>query len=143
MEKTYSEKLKDPRWQKKRLKIMERDEFMCRSCYDTENTLNVHHKYYIQGRKPWEYPEDLLVTLCEGCHAWEEENKTIVNDFARVLLSDGYLASELVKLLALLRKLPVGDIGLSFIYDAVKEYDKIDWSCQKDSQTQISGEKNL
>jgi hypothetical protein len=27
--KTYSEKLRDPRWQKKRLQIFERDEFMC------------------------------------------------------------------------------------------------------------------
>ena len=30
--------------------------------------LHVHHKYYILGRKPWEYPNDCLITLCSDCH---------------------------------------------------------------------------
>ena len=30
----YSEKLKDPRWQKKRLEILERDNFRCQYCGD-------------------------------------------------------------------------------------------------------------
>ena len=30
--------------------------------------LNVHHKYYILGKKPWEYEDNALVTLCENCH---------------------------------------------------------------------------
>lgn len=30
--------------------------------------LNVHHKYYIKGKAPWEYEDDALVTLCEECH---------------------------------------------------------------------------
>lgn len=30
--------------------------------------LHVHHKYYIIGRKPWEYPNDALITLCSDCH---------------------------------------------------------------------------
>jgi hypothetical protein len=70
--KTYAEKLKDPRWQKKRLEILSRDEFSCQKCYDTENTLHVHHKRYNNEYKdPWEYPNELLVTLCESCHAEE------------------------------------------------------------------------
>lgn len=32
------------------------------------NGLNIHHKKYIKGRKPWEYDADSLVTLCEDCH---------------------------------------------------------------------------
>ena len=32
------------------------------------NGLNIHHKKYIIGRKPWEYDADSLVTLCENCH---------------------------------------------------------------------------
>ena len=32
------------------------------------NGLNIHHKKYIKGRKPWEYEADSLVTLCEDCH---------------------------------------------------------------------------
>ena len=30
--------------------------------------LNVHHKYYIKGKAPWEYEDDALITLCEDCH---------------------------------------------------------------------------
>lgn len=30
--------------------------------------LNIHHTYYIEGRKPWEYDNEALVTLCEDCH---------------------------------------------------------------------------
>lgn len=30
--------------------------------------LNVHHEFYIDGNKPWEYHDDALVTLCEECH---------------------------------------------------------------------------
>lgn len=31
---TYSQKLRDPRWQKKRLEILERDSFTCQHCHD-------------------------------------------------------------------------------------------------------------
>jgi hypothetical protein len=65
---TYSEKLKSPKWQKKRLEIMERDSFCCQICNDSENTLNVHHLAYIKGKDPWQVPNDYLVTLCEECH---------------------------------------------------------------------------
>jgi len=68
MAKSYSDKLKDPRWQKKRLEIMQRDKFMCRECGDTDNTLNVHHLNYIHGMQPWEYDNSDLKTLCELCH---------------------------------------------------------------------------
>lgn len=30
--------------------------------------LHVHHKYYVDGRKPWDYPNDALITLCSECH---------------------------------------------------------------------------
>ena len=66
--KTYFEKLKDPRWQRKRLEIMSLDEFSCGSCGDKSSQLNVHHRYYITGRMPWEYPDWSLITLCNECH---------------------------------------------------------------------------
>lgn len=72
--KKYSELLRDPRWQKKRLQIMERDEFTCQECYDDTRTLNVHHLGYTKGNMPWEYPDGLLITLCENCHTYETEN---------------------------------------------------------------------
>lgn len=51
-----------------RLKVLERDKFTCQCCYDTEQTLHVHHRYYVQGRDPWSYPMFSLVTLCVNCH---------------------------------------------------------------------------
>jgi hypothetical protein len=72
MEKTkYSDKLKDPRWQKKRLEILERDEWCCRQCYDSESPLAVHHLRYIPGKEPWDYLPEQLITLCESCHSEE------------------------------------------------------------------------
>jgi len=69
---TYAEKLKDPRWQRKRLEILQRDDFTCRVCNSETKTLHVHHIRYFKGREPWEYKEFYLVTLCEDCHKLEE-----------------------------------------------------------------------
>lgn len=63
---SYSDKLKDPRWQKKRLEILNRDEFKCTLCGDVKTTLHVHHKEY--AGDPWECEDDLLTTHCEHCH---------------------------------------------------------------------------
>lgn len=71
----YSEKLKDPRWQKLRLKVLERDEWACLSCGDTESTLVIHYTYYQHGKDPWEYPLNSLMTLCENCHYIEREDR--------------------------------------------------------------------
>jgi 5-methylcytosine-specific restriction endonuclease McrA len=65
---TYSEKLLDPRWQRKRLAVFERDNFACQVCGDTTNTLHVHHGYYARRVDPWDYPDCTLVTLCADCH---------------------------------------------------------------------------
>lgn len=69
----YAEKLRDPRWQKKRLEIFNRDNWCCQSCYDNQSTLHCHHLIYIPRRDPWDYPNDLLITLCESCHDLEKE----------------------------------------------------------------------
>ncbi len=65
---TYSEKLKDPRWQKKRLEILNRDNFSCWYCGDSKSTLHVHHEMYFSGDEPWETPDECLSTVCEDCH---------------------------------------------------------------------------
>ena len=69
----YSEKLKDPRWQKKRLEILERDKWTCQLCFDKESTLMVHHLNYNKGKNPWDYPNSGLTTLCQECHQEEHE----------------------------------------------------------------------
>ena len=64
----YSEQIKSPKWQRKRLEILTRDNFECTACGATDKPLHVHHKKYIAGRDYWDYPDELLVTLCEDCH---------------------------------------------------------------------------
>lgn len=66
----YTDKLKNPRWQKRRLEILARDEFMCRKCGRDDKTLSVHHLKYIKGREPWEYSDKYLITYCETCHEY-------------------------------------------------------------------------
>lgn len=39
--------------------------------------LNIHHKYYIQKNKPWEYDDEALITLCEDCHKNYHQNKKV------------------------------------------------------------------
>lgn len=72
---TYKEKLLDPRWQKKRLEILQRDDWACQRCFDTENTLHIHHRLYKKGLDPWEYEDNWLVTLCADCHQSETDCK--------------------------------------------------------------------
>jgi hypothetical protein len=71
----YSEKLLDPRWQKKRLEVFQRDGFACQYCFDTESTLAVHHLYYEKGKEPWDYPLEALITLCSDCHELETQER--------------------------------------------------------------------
>jgi len=95
MKQNYSDLLRDPRWQKKRLKILERDNWTCQGCGDKKSTLNVHHCYYENLRKPWDYPDSSLVTLCEDCHEYESKNfksEIIATEFKKA----GYLNDWLV-----------------------------------------------
>jgi len=64
----YIDKFKDPRWQKKRLEIMERAGFKCENCHSDKKTLNIHHGYYDKGYDPWDYNNETLWCLCEECH---------------------------------------------------------------------------
>ena len=88
---TYRDRLLDPRWQKKRLEIMDRDGFKCGYCPNTHITLHVHHKYYLPNADPWDYPNEALITLCENCHIIEEELKSCQGDFIRMLQKIGFL----------------------------------------------------
>lgn len=77
---SYAEKLKDPRWQKLRLEILERDAFTCQNCDSTTTTLHVHHRRYLKGKDPWDIPVEYLVTLCEACHQEVAESEERILD---------------------------------------------------------------
>jgi hypothetical protein len=68
MNKSYAEKLRDPRWQRKRLEILERSEFSCDACGDSESELHIHHLLYQKGKDPWDYNDQHLLALCKDCH---------------------------------------------------------------------------
>lgn len=64
----FNKQYKSPKWQKKRLEILERDEYTCQSCGEDEKTLHVHHYFYMKDLMLWEYDEKYLVTFCDYCH---------------------------------------------------------------------------
>lgn len=94
----YLEKLRDPRWQKKRLEIMQRDGWKCGSCGREDKTLHVHHRYYTPGSDPWDYPDQAFLTLCEGCH--QDETKWRGQAEAELLhaLRKRFLVQDLINL---------------------------------------------
>lgn len=78
---TYTEKLKDPRWQKRRLEIMDRDKWTCQWCGRKDLTLNVHHMQY--SGDPWEADSAALITLCENCHFAEGGLPSLLDPFPK------------------------------------------------------------
>lgn len=95
----YQKKLMDPRWQKMRLYILDRDMFQCQHCLATDKTLHVHHKYY-NASDPWEYPESALITLCYECHYDEgdmlEANSKILIESVK---KSGAMAQEMAAII--------------------------------------------
>jgi hypothetical protein len=83
---SYADLLKDPRWQKKRLQILERDGWKCRACHDGSTTLHVHHLIYIKGQAPWDYKDSALIALCEDCHAMANARLFEATDYELELL---------------------------------------------------------
>lgn len=71
----YQGQLDSLEWFIKRDKILNRDNYACTNCANTEN-LQVHHLYYVNGKNAWDYPNNALTTLCEACHqTWHETHK--------------------------------------------------------------------
>lgn len=68
MAKSYIEKLKDPRWQKKRLECFDHYGWKCELCGDNTQQLQIHHKEYIKDWEPWDYHFKQLAVLCHACH---------------------------------------------------------------------------
>jgi len=62
----YAQKLQDPRWQRKRLEVMQAAGWACVICGDKDEELNVHHPAYSAYHEPWEYSN--LQCICRTCH---------------------------------------------------------------------------
>jgi 5-methylcytosine-specific restriction endonuclease McrA len=86
----YSDKLKHPKWQMKRLEIFSRDKFRCCLCHNKEMELHVHHLYYLPDTDPWNYDNDCYVTLCDDCHnAYHFEFSKIIGLIAYSVIKKG------------------------------------------------------
>lgn len=129
MKKTYGELLRDPRWQKKRLKTLEAADWKCEHCGGGKETLNVHHRSYKKGADPWDYEDAELQVLCEKCHlSFHNYKKSI--EIVLGLLSP----TELPVALGFLKSLvlhgikdmefaiynPMESIGMAFIASAME-----------------------
>lgn len=80
MAKAYWEKLQDPRWQRRRLEILQRSNFKCEQCGSGDKTLHVHHIIYRKGVMPWEYPDRELYALCKDCHLEETQLRAALDE---------------------------------------------------------------
>lgn len=106
---SYGEKFRDPRWQKVRLEILNRDGWSCKHCGDKDKNLQVHHLFYVWGNDPWDYPSWSLVTLCDECHKDEteiakQEREFLMYTIAMAASKDGsdYLARHYLESLKML-----------------------------------------
>lgn len=62
---------RQPEWRTFRAEMLEREGFRCARCGRTQAAgvvLQVHHKRYVTGRKPWQYGYEECEVLCRGCH---------------------------------------------------------------------------
>lgn len=98
----YSERLVNPKWQKKRLEIFNRDNWKCCDCGTGTTQLEIHHTDYFEGMQPWEYPNDMLKTLCHSCHQEERNRPKHEAYLLQAFRSAGFTAFELLAISAML-----------------------------------------
>jgi len=117
----YSEKLKDPRWQRMRLEILQRDDWRCCICGDKTRTLHVHHMVYFWGRDPWDYSPSLLRTLCEVCHERETDLRREAMDLLHEALGiGGFYSGDIWQLALFVQTFSDGILSPSGFINALK-----------------------
>lgn len=124
----YEDQLLKPQWQKKRLEILQRDNFTCQICLDTETTLHIHHIEYDPKREKlaWEYPDHIYKTLCSFCHkhltAYKKVHGTEKGFDVLRIKKEGYIDSILVYENGVLKAFLNGDGEfLGFSPDSLKK----------------------
>lgn len=132
--KSYIEKLKDPRWQKKRLEILKRDNWACQRCFDTDSILHVHHRYYLKNHDPWDYTGDVLITLCEDCHNSEKKDRPLEDKLLLCYVNHHFLIHEL-------KILSDGLRNAKFCHSKEIVLDTIKWILQDEYEQKLLIEK--
>lgn len=128
----YAEEVLRPEWQRRKAEIMKRDDFTCQVCGAKDKQLHVHHTYYDQRLHYWEYPDNMLVTLCCDCH----NKETLLN---KALKQNTHLVSaSTIDILTSSMKKGVPMIKLM---DSLKELDATITHNEPQSRPIISFEK--
>lgn len=112
---TYSEKLRDPRWQKLRLLVFSRDEWTCKCCGAKDKNLQVHHLKYIKGIEPWDYEPHFLITYCETCHNTEHHRDQINASLMELIDTNKIFIRQLSQVCVLIEDYPA-------FYDTFREF---------------------
>lgn len=111
----YSDKLKNPLWQRKRLEILNRDDFTCCKCGDKETELHVHHLKYTG--EPHEAPNEDLETLCKDCHRLVENLRDVMT----------YNKNTTIKKFK--GRIVLNSDERTFIYNLSDPYDNVNFLC--------------
>lgn len=73
MDKEFAESYNTAEWQKKKNRILERDNYTCQICGDTERIMQVHHITYAHcDGKACRAHDNELITLCANCHKGDD-----------------------------------------------------------------------
>lgn len=65
----YKDYLNHPKWRRIREILIRNSDYKCSKCGKQTRDLDIHHKYYEIGKKPWEYPLSNYEVLCSQCHS--------------------------------------------------------------------------
>ena len=126
----YWQKLQDPRWQRRRLVVMERAAFKCEECGSGEAMLTVHHSYYQRGVEPWDYPDESLHCLCSGCHEERAQaERELLNNIGTWKAGEISRIAEALKFFNTLcyNPYPIGDCIVNFATDDFQEMISADY----------------
>lgn len=115
--KTYSEKLKDPRWTIFSNSVKKVYDNRCVGCGCEEN-LNTHHLIYKKGVAPWDYSLNEVTVMCKSCHNEFHKNEIKLKE---ILMNNrlmfGYEFGIIIKVIELMSNIGTNDYRK--IYDFV------------------------
>lgn len=73
MDKEFAESYNTAEWQKKKNRILERDNYTCQICGNTTGVMQVHHITYEHcNGKAYNALNKELITLCKECHSHDD-----------------------------------------------------------------------
>lgn len=95
----YEKLLLRPEWDKRRRSILRAWGGGCMRCETEDRPLHVHHKYYLPGKLPWEYPTDAFEVLCDICHRKEHNHFVNVGSGIRPVKTIRQVMVEFIELM--------------------------------------------